>query len=73
MPAGFAHGYCVLSASALFHYKCTTNYDPDSEHAIRYDDADIGIDWPLGGEPPRVSDKDRAASRISETPSLILF
>ncbi|MEP7321379.1 MAG: dTDP-4-dehydrorhamnose 3,5-epimerase [Saprospiraceae bacterium] len=46
IPAGFAHGYLVLSASALFQYKCDSYYHPLSESGIRYDDPSIAIDWP---------------------------
>lgn len=59
IPEGFAHGFCVLSEVALFAYKCTRYYDRDSEHTVRWDDADIGIDWPLSA--PSLSEKDRNA------------
>ena len=56
IPAGFAHGFCVVSDFALFSYKCSDFYAPDCEIAIRWDDPDIGIDWPLSE--PVVSGKD---------------
>lgn len=59
VPAGFAHGFCVLSETALFAYKCTDFYAPDSERGIRWDDPDIGIRWPI--EPREISDKDASA------------
>jgi len=56
VPPGFAHGFCVLSESADFLYKCTDYYAPQHEHGIRWNDPDIGIDWPGGGF--TISDKD---------------
>ena len=56
VPEGFAHGFCVLSESADFLYKCTDYYAPQCEHGIRWNDPDIGIDWPGGGF--TISDKD---------------
>lgn len=56
VPPGFAHGFCVLSESADFIYKCTDFYAPQYEHGILWNDPDIGIQWP--GEEYQVSDKD---------------
>ena len=62
MPAGFGHGFLVLSETAEFEYKCTDYYAPEFERSIRWDDPEIGIDWPLqDGVPPVLSDKDAAA------------
>ncbi len=62
VPPGFAHGFIVLSDTAEFEYKCTDYYAPEFERAIRWDDPDIGIEWPLvEGEPPMLSSKDAAA------------
>jgi len=62
VPPGFAHGFLVLSDTAEFEYKCTDFYAPEHERAIRWDDPDIGIDWPLSpGEQPVLSAKDAAA------------
>ena len=63
IPEGFAHGYCVLSETALFAYKCTGFYDAESELAVRWNDPDIAIDWPLND--PVVSGKDAAAETLS--------
>ncbi len=46
IPAGFAHGFLVLSDSATFTYKCTDVYDHDSEGGILWNDKDLAIDWP---------------------------
>jgi dTDP-4-dehydrorhamnose 3,5-epimerase len=59
VPAGFAHGFCVLSESADFHYKCTDYYHPEDEGCIRWDDPDIGIQWPITN--PTLSPKDANA------------
>lgn len=47
IPAGFAHGFCVTSEFALFHYKCTEAYHPEAELGIAWNDPDIGIGWPI--------------------------
>jgi dTDP-4-dehydrorhamnose 3,5-epimerase len=46
IPVGFGHGFCVLSDLADFTYKCTNAYDPATEAGIRFDDPDVGIEWP---------------------------
>lgn len=69
VPAGFAHGFVVLSDSADFLYKTTDYYAPEHERSIAWNDAAIGIDWPLAahgiGE-PLLSDKDRAAVPLAQ-------
>ncbi len=61
LPAGFAHGFVVLSDSADFLYKTTEYYTPAAERAIRWDDADLAIKWPDAGVAPVVSMKDADA------------
>ena len=62
VPPGFGHGFLVLSDVADFEYKCTDFYAPDFERSIRWDDPEIGIDWPLEeGEQPVLSGRDAAA------------
>jgi dTDP-4-dehydrorhamnose 3,5-epimerase len=62
VPPGFAHGYLALSDHADFLYKCTDYYAPRQERAIRWDDPQIGIDWPLpAGTAPLLSSKDASA------------
>ena len=58
IPPGFAHGFLVLSDSADFLYKTTDYYAPQWDRGVRWDDPEIGIDWPLDA-PPTLSDKDR--------------
>jgi dTDP-4-dehydrorhamnose 3,5-epimerase len=65
VPPGFAHGYYVLSEEAIFSYKCNELYHLETELSVLWSDPQIGIDWPLEGEPV-LSDKDRAASSLAE-------
>lgn len=64
IPPGFAHGFAVLSETALFVYKCTTFYDPRAESGIAWNDTSIGIQWPI--DSPMLSDKDRAMPTLSK-------
>ena len=59
IPRGFAHGFAVLSETALFQYKCDNFYSPESEGGIAWDDAEIGIDWGLPKDMAILSSKDR--------------
>ena len=60
IPEGFAHGFYVLSDEAEFCYKCTDFYHPNDEGGIKWDDPDIGIDWPLLSDQPLImSSKDQ--------------
>lgn len=67
VPPGCLHGYCVLSESALFGYKTTDIYSPSTEFCVRWNDPDIGIEWPLDGE-PALSDKDSRAPLLAAIP-----
>ena len=71
IPAGFAHGFLVLSETALFHYKCTEFYSPQEEVTLRWNDPEVGIAWPL--KDPLVSDKDAKGLRLRELPPEKLF
>ena len=66
VPPGFGHGFLVLSETAEFTYKCTDVYFPEAEGGVRYDDPDIGIQWPETGAPALLSDKDRALPLLRE-------
>jgi len=59
IPEGFAHGYCTLTDGAEVIYKVTGPYDPTAERGIRFDDSEIGIDWPVKPDQVILSDKDR--------------
>lgn len=67
VPRGFAHGFCVLSESAVFSYKCDALYQPQHEHVILWSDPDIGIIWPVAS--PILSDKDAAGLRLRDFPT----
>ncbi len=58
IPHGFAHGYLVLSETALFQYKCDSFYAPASEGGLAWDDPDIGIEWPIDRQEILLSEKD---------------
>lgn len=62
IPPGFAHGFCVLSESALFSYKCSDVYAPESEGGICWDDPDLNIDWPV--DDPILSDRDKTYPQL---------
>lgn len=70
VPPGFAHAFYVTSEEAEFQYKCTDYYNPGDEYCIRWDDPDLAIAWPLvGGQPPRVSEKDGQGVAFNAAPS----
>lgn len=58
IPAGFAHGFLVLSDQATFTYKCTDVYDPKAEGGIPWNDKDLNIEWPKLDIPYKTSEKD---------------
>jgi len=64
VPPGFAHGFCVTSERAQVAYKCTDIYFPKGERSVRWDDPQVGIDWPVAE--PTLSDKDRAAPSLAD-------
>lgn len=64
VPPGLAHGFVVTSESAHFHYKCTEYYCPEDEGAIRWDDPDLGVVWPV--DQPVLSNKDKIAPSWQE-------
>ena len=59
IPKGFAHGFVVLSETALFQYKCDEFYHPEVEGAIMWNDPELGIDWPIKAENVELSEKDK--------------
>ena len=64
VPPGFAHGFCVLSDSAVVEYKCTDFYDPSDELGMIWNDPDIGIAWPM--PEPILSARDGSAPRLRD-------
>ena len=67
IPPGLAHGYCVLSETALFSYKCTDFYNPATEIGILWNDPQLNIDWLIAA--PVVSPKDAVYPRLAEIPA----
>jgi dTDP-4-dehydrorhamnose 3,5-epimerase len=63
LPEGFAHGFCVMSATALFMYKCSAYYAPEDEGGICWNDPDLGIPWPV--QAPILSERDRTLPPLS--------
>jgi dTDP-4-dehydrorhamnose 3,5-epimerase len=69
IPAGFGHGFCLLSGEADVIYRLSSYYDPELETGVAWDDPEIGIEWPISD--PVLSDRDRSAPRLAEVaPSL---
>lgn len=66
VPAGFAHGFVVLSDSADFLYKTTDYYAPEHERCVIWNDATLSIDWQLGDIEPLLSGKDKAGAAFSD-------
>jgi len=70
VPAGFAHGFEVLSEMAVFHYKCTEVYHPECEHTLMWNDPDLKIPWK--SKSPLISDKDNRGMLLKEIPQSAL-
>lgn len=67
IPEGFAHGFCVVSEAATFMYQCTALYDPAADAGVRWNDAAIGIDWPVAE--PLLSGKDQQSPFLADVPA----
>ncbi|WP_028635336.1 dTDP-4-dehydrorhamnose 3,5-epimerase [Pseudomonas parafulva] len=65
IPAGFAHGFAVMSESVEFLYKTTDYYNPGADRCIRWDDPTLAIDWGLR-QPPVLSEKDKLGVSLTE-------
>ncbi|MBF0245997.1 MAG: dTDP-4-dehydrorhamnose 3,5-epimerase [Planctomycetes bacterium] len=66
VPEGFAHGFAVVSETALFYYKCTTAYNPAGERSVLWNDPDLGIDWPVKN--PELSARDQKGTPLAQFP-----
>ncbi len=66
IPKGFAHGFSVLSETAIFSYMCDEYYKPDAERGIAYDDKYLGIDWQIPTDKLIVSEKDKSNPAFSD-------
>jgi len=69
VPPYFAHGFLVLSDTAEFLYKTTDFYAPESEQTLKWDDASVGINWPLGEGLPALSEKDSVGHALQSAPT----
>jgi dTDP-4-dehydrorhamnose 3,5-epimerase len=71
VPIGFGHGFAVLSEEADFTYLVSSYYDPATEAGIRWDDPEIGIEWPV--EEPLLSGRDKSAPTLAEIADSLPF
>jgi dTDP-4-dehydrorhamnose 3,5-epimerase len=72
IPPGFAHGFAVLSSTAVFNYKCDAYYAPGHEAGVRWNDPDIGIDWKLPTADVSLSEKDKLQPLLQEIEGVVL-
>jgi len=70
VPRGFAHGFVVLSETAIFAYKVDNYYSPECDRGLAFDDKTINIDWKLPKDQLMLSEKDKQQSTLSETDEL---
>lgn len=73
IPRGFAHGFSVLSETAIFQYKCDNLYAPESEGSILWNDPDLAIDWKIPEGNVILSPKDKLHPVLAEAPELFDF
>lgn len=73
VPDGFAHGFCVVSDVADVIYKVSSYYDPSIEGGFRFDDPDVGIEWPLAPSALTASVRDRGAPTLAQLASSLPF
>jgi len=71
VPAGFGHGFAVLSEEADVSYLLSSTYDPATEAGIAWDDPDVGVEWPV--DEPLLSERDKGAPRLSEVVETLPF
>lgn len=68
VPEGFAHGFLTLEDNTDFLYKCTAPYAPQSEFTLAWDDPAVGIEWPVAGLAPIISEKDARGLALADVP-----
>ena len=73
IPKGFAHGFSVLSETAVFSYKCDNVYNKQSERAVNINDPRLAIDWMLGQARPLISEKDLKAPLVANAEMNFIF
>ena len=66
VPVGFAHGFCTLEPDTEVAYKVSDFYSPEHDRGVIWNDPEIAVEWPLGGNPPVLSEKDSRLPRLSE-------
>ncbi len=66
VPIGFAHGFCTLEPDTVVIYKVSNYYTPEHDAGLLWNDPDLGIDWPVGEDEAKLSDKDRGQPRLKE-------
>ncbi|HEX2096708.1 MAG TPA: dTDP-4-dehydrorhamnose 3,5-epimerase [Solirubrobacterales bacterium] len=71
VPAGFGHGFAVLSEVADVAYQLSSLYDPATESGIAWDDPDVGVEWPV--DEPLLSERDRQAPRLADVADSLPF
>jgi dTDP-4-dehydrorhamnose 3,5-epimerase len=70
VPAGFAHGFCTLTADAVVSYKVTNWYSPDHDKGVAWDDPQIAVRWPDLADAATLSAKDRAQPLLADLPAM---
>ncbi len=73
VPRGFAHGFVVLSETAVFSYKCDNYYSPENDRGILFNDPDLNIDWKLETETLNLSDKDKIQPLLKDAVDLFEY
>lgn len=73
VPVGFAHGFCTLEPDTEVIYKVTDYYSPECERGIKWDDAELDIEWPAAASEAIVSDKDARNLPLAKTPIYFKF
>lgn len=71
VPEGFGHGFLTLEDNTDFLYKCTAPYAPQSEFTLAWNDPTVGIDWPVQGPDPIISDKDARGLSLADVPVFV--